>query len=88
MLVSIEGCDEYTSLGISEWSPEVVEDGPLLGFKDNIKDGDKLWTAVGFIDSIFDGINEDNSDGNSEGFPIIEAVMNIVHLVYLNYLQK
>ena len=25
---------------------------------------------MGFIDSIFDGINEDNSDENSEGFPI------------------
>ena len=70
MLGSIEGCDEYSSLGISEWSPEVVEDGPLLGFKDNIKDGDKLWTAVGFPDSMFDDINEDNSDGESEGFPV------------------
>ena len=28
---------------------------------------------MGFIDSFFDGINEDNSDGNSEGFPVPTA---------------
>ena len=42
MLGSIEGCGEYSSLGISGESSEGVEDGPLLGLKDNIKDGDKL----------------------------------------------
>ena len=42
MLGSIEGCDEYSSLGIFESILEGVEDGPLLGLKDNIKDGDKL----------------------------------------------
>ena len=42
MLGSIEGCDEYSSLGISERFLEGVEDGTLLGLKDNIKNGDKL----------------------------------------------
>ena len=28
---------------------------------------------MGFIDSIFDGINEDNSDGKSEGFTVPTA---------------
>ena len=42
MLGSIEGCDKYSSLGIFERVLEGVEDGPLLGLKDNIKDGDKL----------------------------------------------
>ena len=28
---------------------------------------------MGFINSFFDGINEDNSDGNSEGFPVPTA---------------
>ena len=34
--------------------------------KDSSKDGDKLWSAVGYRGSIFDGIRVHNSDGNSE----------------------
>ena len=38
--------------------------------KYNIRDGDKLWTAVETPDLICDVINEENSDGNSEGLTV------------------
>ena len=70
MLGSIEDFYEYSSLVKTEWCPEGVEDGPLHGLKDNIKYGDKLWPKLCSSYSIFDVINEDNSDGNSDDFPI------------------
>ena len=38
--------------------------------KDNIKDCAKLWNKVGYLDSIYDIISIDNSDGNIEGFTV------------------
>ena len=38
--------------------------------KYNIIDVDILLHTEGYIDSIFDGIKVDNSDGNSEGIPV------------------
>ena len=57
MLGYIEGFNEYSSLQISYWVPKLFEEGPLLGLKDYIKDGDKLWTVVGSSDYVFVGIN-------------------------------
>ena len=42
----------------------------LLGLKDNIKDGDKLWTLVS-PDFIYGGFIVHNSGGNSEEFPVV-----------------
>ena len=41
-----------------------MKDGPLLELKDNIKDGDKPWTTVNYIEQKYDGKKEDNFDGN------------------------
>ena len=38
--------------------------------KDNIKFGDKLWYAVGSLNSISNGIRVDNSAGNTEHFSV------------------
>ena len=44
MLNCKEVYDIFSSLGISERYSEGVNEKPLLVLKDNIKDGDKLWT--------------------------------------------
>ena len=41
-----------------------------LELKDSIKDGEKPWTTVGYIEQKCDVIKEDNFDGNLEGFPV------------------
>ena len=38
--------------------------------KNNIKDGDKPWTAVSSIEQKFHGIKMDNSDWNIWGSPV------------------
>ena len=55
----IEGCDKYSSLGITEYFVEVVEDGLFLWLKNNIIDGDKLWTTLDSPYFVFYDINED-----------------------------
>ena len=47
-----------------------MKDLPLLVLKDNIIDGDGLWTAEGYPGFFFGGIRLDKSDGKSEGFPV------------------
>ena len=42
----------------------------LLGFKDNIKDGNKLWTQVVSPYFIYGGFTVDNYDGNYEDFSV------------------
>ena len=61
----IEGLIKSSSLGISDFSEE-DKDGYLLVLKDNSEDVDKLWSTVGYLCSIFDGIRVYNSYGNSE----------------------
>ena len=56
-------------LGITEPDSEIIKEETLLGFKDNIIDGDILLTTEGSINFIFDGIEEFHSDGNSSGVP-------------------
>ena len=76
MLLYIESFTECSLLGLYEWSLEVDKFVYLLGLKYNIRDGDKLWTAVETPEPICDVINEEKSDGNSEGlkFGLTEGV--------------
>ena len=43
-------------LGITESDSEIIKEGDLLGFKDNIIKSDILWATDGSLDFIFDGI--------------------------------
>ena len=66
MLVPFEVLIKYSSLGISETVSEEDKNGSLLVLKYSSKNGDKLWTAVDYPGSIFDGIRVYNSVRNSE----------------------
>ena len=66
MLGPIVDLIESSSLGISEKVSEEYKDGYLLVLKDSSKYGDKLWDAVVYPGSVFDGIRVYNSGGNSE----------------------
>ena len=61
-----EFINEYDSLGITESDSEGIKKGFLLVLKDNIIDGDVLWTANVCYEYISDFIRLDSSGGNSE----------------------
>ena len=70
MLLCKEGHNKSSSLGISERYSEGVNVKLLLRLNDNIKDGDKLWTSLGSPEFISGWFTVDNSDENSEEFPV------------------
>ena len=46
MLVTNEDCVKCKSIGITESDAEGINEGPLLGLKDNIIESDVLWGTV------------------------------------------
>ena len=70
MLRRKEGYKKFIPRGISKRYSVWVNDKLLFWFKNNIKDGDKLWASVGYPDFIYGGFNVDNSEGKSEDFPV------------------
>ena len=58
--------DDYSSIGLTEWSAEGVEYEPLIGFMYNNKDGYILSTTVGSTDYGLLWNNQRNYDGNSQ----------------------
>ena len=63
-----ECSNECNSLGITESKSEGIKEGPLLGLKDNIIDGDVIWGTVVSPEWKCKGIRVENPDGNSKGF--------------------
>ena len=61
-----EFINEYDSLGITESDSEGIKKGFLLVLKDNIINGDVLWTENVCYESISDFVRLDSSVGNSE----------------------
>ena len=53
---------------ITESKSEGINEGPLIGLKDNIIDGDVLLGTVGYTDWKYEGTRVDNPDGNSKIF--------------------
>ena len=68
MVFRKEVYDKFSSIGISERYSEGVNEKPLIGLRDKIKYGDKLWTSVGYPELIYGGFTEEKSGGKSEDF--------------------
>ena len=69
MIGATEWWFEFTSLGISELSAEVQKEKLLFGTNDSNIEGDKQWATVVSPDKKCLCIKNNNSDGNTEGYP-------------------
>ena len=59
-----------------------MKDGPLYDLNYNIKDGDKPWTAVIYIERKCDGMKEEFFYGNIEGFLVGKSDSELLGLLY------
>ena len=55
---------------ITESNSEVIKEGPLLGLKDTMIDGDVIWGIFVYPEWKCEGIRLDNPDGNSKIFTV------------------
>ena len=80
MLGTIEDIIEFSSLGIvryiigiTESESEVIKEGPLLGLKDKIIEGDVLWGTVGSLEWKYEGIRVEKLDGKSKRVQVVTS---------------